>query len=362
MSARNSEINKCLQAVKESFRLREKEFTPSEINDFWLDCELRIRLAKRRRSLRRKIVMISSSIAASVALLLWFNNANVIKSTDVSLTNNIYEFAMNNTADVDNDVILNIIPGCDTAEVNVDKAYVNCLANGSFTVNGKTVEQDVLAENNNDFCQLVVPKGRRAEITFADGTHLWANSNSKVVYPRAFSQDCREIFVKGEVYLDVAHDSEHPFIVRSRDFEIEVLGTSFNVMDYDNGTPAQVVLVSGKIELSNSDNETVVMNPGELVDINNSSLGQPKNVDVTPYVSWKDNILIYNDKTLSEVFDRLNICYGKEFVISPEVANIRVSGKLYLKDNVEAVLRTIAFSTPIIYEEREGQIYVSKLQ
>ena len=290
MSDRNSDINKCLQAVRDSFILREKEFTPSEINDSWLDCELRIRLAKRRRSLRKKIVMISGSIAASLAVLLWFNNANVLKSTDASVTKNIYEFAMNQTADVNSDVILNIIPGCDTAEVNMDKAYVNCLANGSFTVNGKTVK-DVSAESSNDFCQLVVPKGRRAEITFADGTHLWANSNSKVIYPRAFSQDCREIFVKGEVYLDVAHDSQHPFIVKSRDFEIEVLGTSFNVMDYDNGTPAQVVLVSGKIELSNSDNETVVMNPGQLVDINNSSLGQPKNVDVTPYVSWKDNIM-----------------------------------------------------------------------
>lgn len=362
MSDRNTEINNCLQAVRDSFRLREKVFTPSEINDSWLDCELRIRQARRRRSLRRKIVVISGSIAASVALLLCYNNANDFESTEASPANNIYEFAMNNTAAADNDAILNIIPGCDTAEVNMDKAYVNCLANGSFTVNGKTVEQEVKAENRNDFCQLVVPKGRRAEITFADGTHLWANSNSKVVYPRAFSQDCREIFVKGEVYLDVAHDSAHPFIVRSRDFEIEVLGTSFNVMDYDNGTPAQVVLVSGKIELSNSDNESVVMDPGQLVDISNSSLGQPKDVDVTPYVSWKDNILIYNDKTLSEVFDRLNICYGKEFVISQEVADIRVSGKLYLKENVEAVLRTIAFSTPIEYEERDGQIYVSKLQ
>lgn len=362
MSDRNTEINKCFQAVRDLFRLREKEFTLSEINDSWLDCEIRIQLAKRRRSLRRKIVVISGSIAASIALLLWCNSTKVLKSIDTPMTNNIYEFAMNNTAEMDNDVILNIIPGCDTVEVNMDKAYVNCLANGSFTVNGKTVEQDVSTENNNDFCQLVVPKGRRAEITFADGTHLWANSNSKVVYPRAFSQDYREIFVKGEVYLDVTHDSKHPFVVKSRGFEVEVLGTSFNIMDYDNGSPAQVVLVSGKIELSNSDNETVVMNPGQLVDINKSSLGQPKNVDVTPYVSWKDNILIYNDKTLSEVFDRLNICYGKEFVISQEVANIRVSGKLYLKENVEAVLRTIAFSTPIIYEERDGQIYVSKLQ
>ena len=68
-------------------------------------------------------MMISGSIAACVALLLWSDKANVLRSTDISLTNNIYEFAMNNTADVDNDVILNIVPGCDTAEVNMDKAY-----------------------------------------------------------------------------------------------------------------------------------------------------------------------------------------------------------------------------------------------
>ena len=360
MSDRNTEINNGLQAVRDLFRLREREFTPLEIEESWLDCQLRIRLAKRRRSLRKKIVIFSSSVAACIALMLWFGSDKIVKSADASMTNNIYEFAMNNVADVDDNVILNIIPGSDTTEVNMGNAYVNCLANGLFTVNGKTVKKEDTAGTGNDFCQLVVPKGRRAEITFADGTHLWANSNSKVYYPRSFSKESREIFVKGEVYVDVAKDAKHPFIVKSRDFEIEVLGTSFNVMDYDNDAPAQVVLVSGKIELSNFAKEKVVMKPGQLVDIDKSSLGQPKNVDVTPYVSWKDNILIYKDKTLSEVFDRLNTCYGKNFVISREVADIKVSGKLYLKENVEDVLHTIAFSTPIAYEERDGKIYVSK--
>ena len=195
---------------------------------------------------------------------------------------------------------------------------------------------------------------------FADGTHLWANSNSRVVYPQKFSEDTREIYVSGEVYLDVAPDKKHPFIVYSKDFNVTVLGTSFNIMAYDNGFPSQVVLVSGKVELSNSANEKVTMNPGELVDIAGSNMSIPRHVDVVPYVSWKDKILIYSDKTLADVFSRLNSCYGREFVLSPDVADIKVTGKLYLKDSIKDVLHAIAFSAPVTYEVREDTIYVCR--
>ena len=70
-------------------------------------------------------------------------------------------------------------------------------------------------------------------------------------------------------------------------------------------------------------------------------------------------MLIYSNRSLADVFSRLNICYGREFVLSPDVENIKVTGKLYLKDNIEAVLHAIAFSAPVAYEEKGDTIYVN---
>ena len=75
-------------------------------------------------------------------------------------------------------------------------------------------------------------------------------------------------------------------------------------------------------------------------------------------MSWKDYMLVYSDKSLADVFSRLNICYGREFVLSSDVADIKVTGKLYLKDDIEDVLHAIAFSAPVRYEESGDSIYV----
>lgn len=66
-------------------------------------------------------------------------------------------------------------------------------------------------------------------IVLADNSRIWINSGSKVIYPRTFKGKKRQIFVEGEAYLKVAHNKEKPFIVSTSAFEVEVLGTSFNI-------------------------------------------------------------------------------------------------------------------------------------
>lgn len=357
MENQNNHTNKRLYAVVELFRKREKEFSGPEIEMAWRDCELRIRRRKFRRAISRVIASVSVSAAAAIALFIWWHGADLGGTIYSGGRHDVCDFALNNEVNVNGDHIVNIIPGRDTTEVSLRNAAIDCLANGSFVVNGVKVKSVSGKASQNDFCQLIVPKGHRAEITFADGTHLWANSNTRVVYPMEFKGETREIYVSGEIYIDVAPDKAHPFLVKNRDFNVEVLGTSFNVMAYD-GRPSRVVLVSGKVGLSNASKEKVTMQPGQLVDIDGKTMSAPRSVDVTSYVSWKENMLIYSDKPLAEVFDRLNVCYGREFVLSPDVADIKVTGKLYLKEDIDAVLRSIEFSAPLRHEEKDGRIYV----
>ena len=314
MTPQNNNINKLISDVVDVFRKREKEFSVSEIDHEWLDCELRIKREAARKTLRRRIALWSGSVAAAISLLLLWRGINQTFNHDIA-PQDITAYALSSEVNIADGHIINIVPGCDTSVVAQNRASISCLANGTMTVTGKSIARGEGNATGNEFCQLVVPKGRRAEITFADGTHLWANSDSRVVYPQEFSEDRREIFISGEVYLNVAPDKNHPFVVKSRDFNVKVLGTSFNIM----------------------------AKPGGL----------------TPYVSWKDNMLIYSNRSLADVFSRLNICYGREFVLSPDVENIKVTGKLYLKDNIEAVLHAIAFSAPVAYEEKGDTIYVN---
>lgn len=360
MTPRNTDINKLIYGVVDIFRKREKEFSDSEVDQAWHDCELRIKRAASRNAMRRRISIWSGAAAAAAAVILvfWPDGADLADTPGLTTIQDITTYALNTEVATTSGHIINIVPGCDTTMVEQNRASINCLANGMVMVNGRPVSGDAGNPSADRYCQLAVPKGRRAEIEFADGTHLWANSDSRVVYPLEFSQDKREIYVSGEVYLDVAPDKNHPFIVRNTDFNVTVLGTSFNIMAYGNGAPSQVVLVSGKVDVDNSSNGTVTMSPGQLVDITGSAISSPRNVDVTTYVSWKDYMLVYSDKSLADVFSRLNICYGREFVLSSDVADIKVTGKLYLKDDIEDVLHAIAFSAPVRYEESGDSIYV----
>ena len=100
--------------------------------------------------------------------------------------------------------------------------------------------------------------------------------------------------------------------------------------------------------------------PGQLVDIQTGRLHSPRNVDVEPYICWVKNMLMYVDEPLDKVFRKLNLYYGKEFVLESGVAELQVSGKLDLKEKLEDVLHTISFSAPIYCEEIEGRIFVRK--
>lgn len=360
MTPRNTNISRVLYGVVDMFRKREKEFSISEIDRAWDDCEQRIKRAATRKTMRRKISIWSGAAAAAAAVILmfWPGGADLADTRGGTAIQDITTYALNTEVSMTSGHIINMVPGCDTTIVDQNRASISCLANGTVLVDGHPVSEAAGNLSSNRYCQLAVPKGRRAEIEFSDGTHIWVNSDSRVVYPQEFSDGTREIYVSGEVYLDVAPDKNHPFIVRNKDFNVTVLGTSFNIMAYGKGAPSQVVLVSGKVDVDNSSDGTVTMSPGQLVDITGSAISSPKSVDVTPYVSWKDNLLVYSDKPLADVFSRLNICYGREFVLSSDVTDIKVTGKLYLKDNIEDVLHAIAFSAPVRFEESGDSIYV----
>ncbi len=100
-----------------------------------------------------------------------------------------------------------------------------------MTVNSEQLQESVTDEEHS-FNQLIVPNGKRSTLALEDGTKMWINAGSRVIYPNKFKKNKREIYVDGEVYMEVARDEERPFVVKTNMLDVQVLGTSFNVMAY----------------------------------------------------------------------------------------------------------------------------------
>lgn len=103
------------------------------------------------------------------------------------------------------------------------------------------------------FNQLLVPYGKQTTLTLADGTRVWVNAGSRLIYPSAFDDDRREIYAEGEIYIEVAHDAARPFTVHTGKMDVRVLGTRFYVSSYGRDRTQEVVLRSGSVNVAPAD-------------------------------------------------------------------------------------------------------------
>ena len=120
----------------------------------------------------------------------------------------------------------------------------------SLQVNKEKTLKKTLDPIKQNINHIIVPKGKRATITFSDGTFMYVNSGSHVIYPTEFEKEKREILVEGEVFLEVAKDSRRPFFVKTKDLCVQVLGTTFNVQAYKDECYSIVPLLSGRVMLN----------------------------------------------------------------------------------------------------------------
>lgn len=192
--------------------------------------------------------------------------------------------------------------------------------------------------------EVEVPTGEKMTLMLTDGTKIVANSRTVVRYPKRFDGESREVYVKGEAYFDVAHDAEHPFLVHSDNFRVKVLGTKFNVNNYDT-SDSQVVLVQGSVELKTTNNDRVRMKPNELVNLQEGGFAEKRLVNTDEYTCWMQGMINLDGEGLESVAQRLGHYYGVTILFDDEISDDKLYGKLVLSDHVNEVLRAIETMT-----------------
>jgi len=243
---------------------------------------------------------------------------------------------------------------------------VDYTQNGTVVLNNdsvlKTSNQDEVSMN-----QLVIPYGNQSKLTLSDNTVVWLNAGSRLVYPTVFKGKTREVLLFGEAYFEVAKNANQPFIVKTSDIEVKVLGTQFNISAYAEDKAIQTVLKEGSVEIRENDanlfSSKVILKPNQMASFskttNETSL---YNVDASYYTLWTKGLLSFDDVDFDKVIKKIERFYNISVDFSePGLRAIRISGKLDLKGNRSEVLEYLQkVSSTEIKRLNENQFIVNK--
>ncbi|MEP2057882.1 MAG: FecR family protein [Maribacter litoralis] len=231
---------------------------------------------------------------------------------------------------------------------------------GNQLVYEKVETNETLAYNT-----LTVPYGKRMNIVLSDGTMAHLNAGTSIKYPVHFIKGKdRQVFITGEAYLDVAKDTEHPFIVNANNLNIRVLGTHFNVSAYPEDENTEVVLVEGSVSLySDGDGhhpeKNILLEPGFKGSFDRIQNSIHKNeVDTNIYTSWIDGKMIFRNMTFENILKKLERNYNVVFINHNTHLAKKVFNANFGKEPIERVLQELKTNYGIKYTINKDSIII----
>lgn len=212
----------------------------------------------------------------------------------------------------------------------------------------KLFETNTTEESIITYQTLYVPAGQRAELILPDSTRVWLNAHSKLIYPVSFGKGNRQVELNGEAYFDVVHNEKQPFIVKTRQMDIQVLGTEFNVTSYSSDF--EVSLLRGCIELSSpSLSSTYKVKEKEHVKLKDNKL-IVNNITDYDYFRWKEGLICFNNESVATIIEKLKLYYDIDIEThNKKFLNSRYSGKFRTKDGIEQVLKVLQIEHKFSY-------------
>lgn len=221
---------------------------------------------------------------------------------------------------------------------------------------------DSLTEDTMVLNTLSVPRGGVYQLTLSDGTRVWLNSDSRLVYPVAFSGDAREVTLSGEAYFDVRKNAEKPFIVTTALGKVRVLGTQFNVKVYPEEASVITTLVSGSVSFGNEAVKETKLSPGyQLVFDKGNQEVNVKKVNVQHFVSWRDNQMSFQGESLESIMRMLARWYDVDVVFEDEeLKQLEFSGNLDKYEDIGKFFKLFELGADVHFEIKDNVIYVRK--
>ncbi|MDH7464324.1 DUF4974 domain-containing protein [Chitinophagaceae bacterium 26-R-25] len=238
-------------------------------------------------------------------------------------------------------------------EMNVEQSG----SDASFKLTDGSVLTSASKEklNKEEFNTVFVPAGKDYHMILPDGSEVWLNALTEFKFPLSFSGDTRTVTIKGEGFFKISHQSSRPFIVKSPEMNVKVLGTEFNIKCYED-EPEKTSLVTGKVALQAHNGKDTVLIPGKEATIDNGKF-QIADFEEDVTLSWLKGIYVFNNQDLRHLQSIIKRWYNMEVVIEEEtLANKRFTGTVEKNKPIEEFLNSLTKSSDLKFHVKNQQV------
>lgn len=215
--------------------------------------------------------------------------------------------------------------------------------------------------------EIFVPYGETRQVLLSDGTTIWLNGGSKLIFPDQFTGNERQVFVTGEAYADVAKDLNQPFVMSVGLGRIEVHGTRFNMKAYGEDDVVEVALFEGSVAFCIGNphhaEDPVMLKPGEMACYNKLE----QRVEVMQHhqdesaIWFEGNNFYFIDKPLEAICKDLTRRFCFDFVFEdPEIAALRYYAVFQNNESLDQILFVLNIQNDLDIQLRGKTYFVSK--
>lgn len=230
------------------------------------------------------------------------------------------------------------------------------------TLNYEAAEEETKTTSGEvQYNTLIIPRGAEYSLILADGTKIYLNSESELRYPVKFSGNERRVFLKGEAYFDVTTDKTKPFIVNAQELDIQVLGTAFNIMAYQDVPQIETTLERGCVKVEGAGKQ-LILHPGMQAVLKKSDATLSSHeVNTELYTSWKEDKMIFENMQMEELLQKLSRWYDfNVFYQNPKTKTIRLTGHISKHETISTMLELLETMGKVKFNIKERNITVSE--
>lgn len=208
------------------------------------------------------------------------------------------------------------------------------------------------------------PKGGHFHLILSDGTKVWLNASTLIRFPSSFTDAQREIYLEGEAYFEVAkvqnfENKNIPFIIKTQQQQITVLGTNFNVSSYPNDENERTTLSEGSVKVSpRGSDQFMLLKPGEQSLVQENTVTKQL-ADLESTLAWKDGDFIFNHENLFDIMKKIERWYDVEVVFDEDVNKNRTfSGAVSRSRNLSDVLELLKMTGKVNFKIEGRRVFV----
>ena len=221
------------------------------------------------------------------------------------------------------------------------------------------IQPVIAGERGEEYNVVRIPHGGEYITRLPDGSVVHLNAGSELKVPVHFGTESREVWLRGEGFFEVVHRENLIFTVHTDKADISVLGTEFDVRAYTDEKEVMTTLVQGVVGVS-SGGTYDRLKPGEQARIAGKGDVRVAEVDIYPFIAWKNGRMVFENERLEKIMAELQRWYDFElFYADPDVKEMHFTIDILKYEEISKVLNLMERVNKVKFTQKGRTVVVN---